>query len=134
MDKKTKLTLEMLMKRKEQAGAAKRKPKTAEVYIESLDSVITIREPDRGIISDSGAADDDALADRYLIYQCVVSPNLHDPDLIAAYGCKGEPDAIVDEIIEIGEQNKVAQECLKLAGFNNKVETVKAEVKDLKNA
>lgn len=133
MDKNTKITLEMLMKRKEQSAAAKHKPKTTDLYIESLGGVITIREPDRGIISDSSAADDETLADRYLIYQCVISPNLHDPDLIAAYGCKGEPDAIVDKIIAIGEQNKVAQECLKLAGFNNKVEVVKAEVKDLKN-
>jgi len=134
MDKKTKITLDMLMKRKEQATAAKRKPKTKDLYIESLDGVITIKEPDRGILSDSSAAEDEMLVDRYLIYQCVVSPNLHDPDLIAAYGCKGEPDAIVDEIIAIGEQKNIALECLSLAGFNNKVEVVKAEVKDLKNA
>lgn len=134
MNKNTKITLEELLRRKDQALAAKKKPKTKELYIESLGGTITIKEPDRDIITDAQGAEDDLLSNRYLVYQCTASPNLHDGGLRAAYGCEDEPDRIVDMIISIGEQQKIAVECMNLAGFDNKVHAVKAEVKDLKNA
>lgn len=134
MDKNTKITLDDLLRRKEQAFAAKKKPKTKDLYIESLGGTITIREPDRDIITDAQNAEDDSLANRYLVYQCIVNPNLHDNNLCKEYGCEDEPDRIVDMIIAIGEQTKIAVECMDLAGFNNKVEAVKSEITELKNS
>lgn len=124
MDKKTKITLDILLARKEQAKEDKRKNNTCELYVQSLDGTITIKPPTRAIMSDARNTDDDSLADRYLVYQCVVEPNLKDTKLQNAYGC-GEPDEIVDKIFELGEVSKIAAECVNMAGFGNSVETVK---------
>ena len=46
MSNKTKMTLAELMRRKEQMLAAKKTKKTRDLYVSSIDSVITIEEPD----------------------------------------------------------------------------------------
>ena len=124
MDKATKITLDTLLARKEQAIEDKRKNSTGELYVQSLDGTITVKPPTRAILSDARETDDDSLADRYLVYQCVVEPNLKDKKLQDAYGC-GEPDEIVDKIFELGEISKIADKCVNMAGFGNSVKTVK---------
>lgn len=124
MDNKTKITLDVLLARKEQAKEDKRKHATRELYVESLDGTITIKAPTRAILSDARNTDDDTLADRYLVYQCVVEPNLKDKKLQAAYDV-AEPDEIVDKVFELGEVSKIAAECVDMAGFGNSVESVK---------
>ncbi len=124
MDKTTKITLDTLLARKEQAIEDKRKNSTGELYVQSLDGTITVKPPTRAILSDARETDNDSLADRYLVYQCVVEPNLKDKKLQDAYGC-GEPDEIVDKIFELGEVGKIAAECINMAGFGNSVEKVK---------
>ena len=45
MNKTTKITLEELIRRKEQMLERKKKPKTETLYIKSLDGTITIESP-----------------------------------------------------------------------------------------
>ena len=124
MSKDTKITLDALLARKEQSKEDKNRKNRRELYIPSLDGTITIKPPTRATISEAKDADNDALADRYLVYECIVEPDLKDKRLQEAYGC-AEPDEIVDRIFELGEVSKIALECMDMAGFNNSVEAVK---------
>ena len=125
MDKNTKLTLEMLMARAQQAKDAKKKYKTAEVYVESLDANITLREPTRGHITDAqNISDTPALQDRYMLYQMVVEPDLHNAELRAAYGCAA-PDEIVDMVFKPGEVSAIVKIGMRMAGFGNRIEEIK---------
>lgn len=124
MNKETKITLDTLLARKEQAKEDKNKRNRRELYIPSLGGTITIKPPTRATISEAKDTDDDTLADRYLVYECVVEPDLKDKRLQDAYGC-AEPDEIVDRVFELGEIGKIAMECMDMAGFNNSVEAVK---------
>lgn len=121
---KIKLTCEELIKRKDALIEGKKTPKTKDLYIESLDAVITIKQPDRDTVSDTQAIDNGGLSDRYLVYECCLTPNLKDSQLQSAYGC-AEPDEIVDKIFELGELGKIAAQCTELAGAGNKVEEIK---------
>lgn len=122
MKRHTKITLQEIMKRKEQMLEAKKEKKTAEIYIESLDGTIIIQEPSRSLCKD--AIDmPDGEGDTYLIYECVVEPNLKSQELQEAFGCV-EPMEIVEKIFEAGEIPKVSTECLRLAGFSNEVKRI----------
>ena len=65
----------------------------------------------------------DGEGDTYLIYECVVEPNLKSQELQEAFGCV-EPMEIVEKIFEAGEIPKVSPECLRLAGFSNEVKRI----------
>ena len=65
---KIKLTCEELIKRKDALIEGKKTPKTKDLYIESLDAVITIKQPDRDTVSDTQAIDNGGLSDRSLVY------------------------------------------------------------------
>lgn len=95
MDKNTKLTLAELLRRKEQMLEAKKIKKTVDLYVKSIDSVITIEEP-----------------------------NLKSKDAQEAFGCDVPMD-IVDVIFAPGEIPQIAIECMKLAGYMGGVEAVK---------
>ncbi len=117
MDKNTRITLNELMRRKEQMLEAKRQKKTRELYVESLGGVITIEEPTRELVNDcremsKNGGDGDA----YIIYQCVKEPNLKDPELLRAFEC-AEPSEIVGRIFEPGEIGALSQEIVMLAGY-----------------
>lgn len=53
MDKNTKLTLAELLRRKEQMLEAKKIKKTVDLYVKSIDSVITIEEQDGALCRDA---------------------------------------------------------------------------------
>ena len=116
MTKNTKLTLEELMRRKVQMLESKKKKRTAELYIESLDAVITIEEPSRELVIDAQAMDDDA--DRYVVYESVKEPDLHDETLLKEFGV-AEPMEITDIVFLPGEVTRIAMECMALAGFSD---------------
>lgn len=116
MDKKTKLTLDELIRRKAQMLEAKKKSKTEELYIKSLDGTITIKQLDRASISDAQGMDSVEEADAYFVLQSVVEPNLK--DLAKEYGCD-DPTEIIDIIFEPGEVSAIAKCGLELAGFKD---------------
>ena len=123
MNKYTKLTLDELIRRKEQMLEAKKTRKKQDIYIRSLDAIITVQEPDTGLCRDA-AEMSDGEGDVYMCYESVVEPNLKDKELQEAYGCASPMD-IVNMIFAPGEIPQIAIECMKLAGYMGGVETVK---------
>lgn len=129
MDKKTKITLDELMRRKEQMLEAKKQKKTCELYIESLDGVITVTEPDRSLVNDcrdmhSGEGD------AYLLYQCITDPDLKSKALQDAYECT-TPTDIVDKVFAPGEIGQISSAILTLAGYNSaSVQKITDEIKN----
>ena len=125
MNKNTKITLAELIRRKEQMLESKKKPKTATLYIKSLDGTITIESPTADLARDAQDMDN---GDAYRVYSCVTDPCLKSKELQTAFEC-AEPMEIVEKIFAPGEIPQIAVECLKLAGY---VDGVKA-VDDIKN-
>lgn len=122
----TKITLQELLRRKEQMLEDKKKPKTATLYVKSLDGTIQIESPTSALARE---AQDMENGDNYMVYSCVTEPPLKSKELQEAFGCV-EPMEIVEKIFEPGEIPQIAIECLKLAGY---VDGVKA-VDDIKNS
>ncbi|QEK11696.1 hypothetical protein FQB35_04580 [Crassaminicella thermophila] len=120
-----KVTLKELIARKHEIEDQKNAKK--DLYIKSLDGVITVEKPSRELCIDAmdmGAAD----GDKYLVYSCVIEPNLKDTELQKAYGC-AEPMDIVEKIFESGEITQIAKACVFLAGYGDSVKMVD----DIKN-
>ena len=126
MDKNTKITLQELIRRKEQMLESKKKPKTASLYIKSLGGTITIESPTAALARDAQEMDN---GDAYMVYSCVTEPCLKSKELQTEFGCV-DPMEIVDKIFEPGEIPQIAMECLKLAGYVDGVRVVN----DIKNS
>ena len=136
MDKKTKLTLAELLKRKEQIIAAKKTKKTQNLYVNSLGAIITIEEPEASLCRDvSDIEPDGALCrdandmeagegDKYMCYECIKEPDLKSKEVQDAFGC-AVPMDIVEMIFAPGEIPQIAVECMKLAGYMDGVKQVK---------
>ena len=122
MTKQTKITLKELLARKEAMLESKKKPKTAELYIKSLDGTITVEGPTSALARDAQDMDD---GDVYLCYQCVIEPNLKSKELQDAFGCV-TPMEIVEKIFSPGEVPQISVECLKLSGYIDGVKAVEA--------
>ncbi len=101
MDKNTKLTLAELLRRKEQMLEAKKIKKTVDLYVKSIDSVITIEEPDGALCRDANDMEAGE-GDKYMCYECIKEPNLKSKDAQEAFGC-AVPMDIVDIIFAPGE-------------------------------
>lgn len=123
MSKKTKLTLQELLRRKEQMLAAKKKKSTKELYVASIDATITIEEPDGALCRDANDMEPGE-GDKYLCYECVKDPDLKSKEAQEAFGC-AEPMDIVEVVFKAGEIPQIAIECMKLAGYMGGVEQVK---------
>jgi hypothetical protein len=119
MSSKTKITLQELMRRKEQMLEAKKQKKTKDLFVKSLNGAITIESPTAALARDAQEMEN---GDAYLVYQCVKEPNLKSKELQEAFLC-AEPMDIVEKIFEVGEIPQISVECLKLAGY---IEGVKA--------
>ena len=125
MDKKTKLTLDELIRRKEQILANKKRDETAEVFVKSIGGSVIIKSPDSKLLSDVEEMDDKLAANAYIVYNCVISPRLKDQHLQEVYGCR-EPIEIVDKLFLPGEVLRLADAIVKLAGFDEeRVQTIK---------
>jgi len=125
-----KLTVSDLISKKEKLLS--KDDVTEELYIPSLDSSITIRKPSRALCLDTiEKAQDNRtkdMADIYMVYNCVVEPNLKDKKLHKEFSCT-EPTDIVEKIFEVGEIGAISGKCLEMAGYSDQVKAVK----DLKN-
>lgn len=125
MSNTTKLTIKNLIAKKEQILNNRRA--TRDLYVKSLDSVITIEKPSIETIVDASKIENGVESDKYLVYNCIVEPNLKDKELQQAYGCV-EPIEIL-KIFEDGEISSIAIECMNLAGYRGSVSVVD----DIKN-
>lgn len=122
---KTKLTIADLINNKEKLSH--RKKITKDVYIDQLDAVVTLESPDRALILETlemeGATSDD-----FLIYNCIIEPNLKDAELQKIYACV-EPMDIIEKLFDLGTIKGLAEQALSMAGFDSKV----TAVEELKN-
>ena len=125
MNKNTKITLQELIRRKEQMLESKKTPKKAELFVKSLNGTITIESPTAALARDSQEMDN---GDAYMVYSCVTEPCLKSKELQTEFGCV-DPMEIVDKIFDPGEIPQIALECLKLAGYVDGVRVVN----DIKN-
>ena len=120
MNKNTKITLQELLRRKEQILESKKTPKTKTLYVKSLDGNITIESPTSALAKDAQEMEN---GDNYLVHQCVTEPNLRSRELQEAFGCV-EPLEIVEKIFDPGEIPQISVECLRLAGYLDGVKAV----------
>jgi hypothetical protein len=125
-DKMNKVTLKDLIARAEQSKADKKELR--QLYVTSLDGTITIIKPDRAMVLEAMDMGNEEDGDRYLVYNCVVDPNLKDKDLQNAYKTVSPLD-IVDKIFDPGEVASISKEIVRLAGY---IDSVKV-VDDIKN-
>nr|DAZ62437.1 MAG TPA: tail assembly chaperone protein [Caudoviricetes sp.] len=123
MNKNTKLTLAELLRRKEQMLESKETKKTLDLYVKSIDAVITVEEPSGALCRDANDMEPGE-GDKYMCYECIVEPNLKDAEVQKQFGCTNPMD-IVDVIFAPGEIPQIAIECMKLAGYMGGVEAVK---------
>jgi len=115
-----KITLAELLRRKEQMLESKKIKKTGTLYVKSLDGTITIEGPDSALAKESQEMEG---GDAYLVYQCMVEPDLKSKELHEAFSCV-EPMEIVEKIFDVGEIPQIAMECLKLSGYVDGVKMV----------
>lgn len=123
MNRNTKLTLSELLRRKEQMLEAKKTKKTADLYVKSIDSVITIEEPDGALCRDANDMEPGE-GDKYMCFECIKEPNLKAKEVQEAFGC-AVPMDVVEIVFAPGEIPQIAIECMKLAGYMGGVEEVK---------
>ncbi len=101
--------------------------KTATVYVPSLNGEIVIKTPskddlrqyDHAMVYEYSNKEDNEVLQKELerlVLRNVVEPNLKDPELIEAMGCKTKPDTIVQEVFDSAEIPQIAAYILKLAG------------------
>jgi hypothetical protein len=125
------LTIQELMAQKE--SLKKKEKRTERLYIESLGAEIVIQEPSRALALEGlEMAQDDMRSDKadpYLVYNCVIEPNLKDPELQKAFGC-AEPIDIADIIFLPGEVSAISGNILRLAGYGKGVTKVDKELKN----
>ena len=61
-------------------------------------------------------------ANKYIVYNCIIEPNLRDAELQKVYGV-AEPMDIVTAVFLPGELTKIANKLLDLSGFKGKLVT-----------
>lgn len=123
MNNHPKMTLDELLKRKEQIIASRKVKKRKDLYIESIDAVITIEEPTAALYRDAVEMDPED-ADKYMCFECIKEPNLKSKEVQEAFGC-AVPMDIVDMIFLPGEIAQISVECIRLAGYGVGVKEVK---------
>ena len=117
---KKRLTIAGLIDKKEKLAGGKKE--TKDVYVEQLDAIIKIEKPERSLILESLEMENSS-ADDFLIYNCIIEPNLKDNELQKNYGCV-EPIDIIEKIFDLGSIKGIAEQALSMAGFDSKVTAV----------
>lgn len=110
----SKLTIQDLIKKKENITAKKKERR--DLSVKSLEGDITIEKRDRDLFLE--AADmEDGRNDLHIVYHSVVEPNLKDPELQKAFEVV-EPIDIVEKLFDPGEIVGIVKACGDLAGYS----------------
>jgi len=120
------VTISELISRREELQTRK-----AELYdVETSIGTLVCRIPSAGLVSEAWDMKSTAEGNKYLVFQCVVEPNLKDKELQKAFKAS-EPFDVVTEIFLPGEVSKIAGHLLKLAGFEGNITSkIHSEVKN----
>lgn len=110
-------TIQELIARRE-AIAAKKK----QLYeLETSVGTIICRAPSAAILSEADSMSDRASdSNAYLVYNCVVEPDLRNSELQKAYNTF-DPLDIVGAIFQTGEIARIAGKLVELAGYKGKI-------------
>lgn len=119
-----KITLEALIAKKEQALSAKAKKKTADLYVKSLDGIITIQAPDAKLMRDIMEMED---GNEYLVYQCCIDPPLKNAALQEG---EGVPHEVVYKLFDPGEIAAISMKCAELVGYGDNSVRLVDEIKN----
>jgi hypothetical protein len=108
-----------------------KKAKTARLYVDSLESEIVIKVPDRKLAFEliSMAQEGNEKADAKAVYECVVEPDLKSKQLQEGFGVF-EPMDVIDELFTAGEVGSISGHILQLAGFGQGVRKVDDDLKN----
>lgn len=122
----TKLTLAVLIAKKAQNST--RKMRTKDVYVESLDSVITLNEPSKELLykfSDRFHDTSNNTEDRYMAMSYLISQSV---DLFkdkSFYEEEGSPELSVHKLLSIEDISMIQEELNKLTSAKSINEEVK---------
>lgn len=110
------LTLEQLIARRENI---KDKGK-AKYEIETSIGTVIARLPDAALVAEAMDITQGFEANKYIVYNCIVEPNLKNEELHKAYGVL-DPTEIVTALFTPGEIVKIANKLLDFSGFKGKL-------------
>lgn len=120
------VTIAELISKKDEISASKKKHYAIETSI----GEIICKLPTGGLVADAWSMTNTMEANKFVILNCCVEPNLKDSQLQKEFGC-GEPLDIVAQIFQVGEISKLATLLMELAGFNKDLNH--KVIADLKN-
>lgn len=110
------ITIDELIAQKE--NLLKKEKATAVMHVKSLDRDVKIEEPSTAILAD--IEDMDArFANRYVLYECLVEPDVKSTAIHEAFGKPKVAHDVLDYIFKDGEITKLADACVALAGYVN---------------
>ena len=113
--------------------AKKKEKKRATYTLKELDVDITIEEPTNEIVNDAFEYKDGEKGDQFLLYTCVVDPDLKElgKDL-KEDGTIANYIDVVDYLFKPGELRYLAGEAVKMAGYGDDM-VAKKKVDEIKN-
>ena len=79
-----------------------------------------VKLPTSAIVADAWAMTNTMEANKFIIFNCVIEPNLKDKQLLETYDCL-EPIDVVAAIFQVGEISRMATVLMNLAGFNGEI-------------
>lgn len=105
-----------LIERKESIEAKKK-----DLYdVDTSIGVITVKQPSAALVADARALSENN--DAYLIVETVVEPNLKDPELQKAFGCRDALD-VPAALFKPGEVMAISRAIMECAGYAVNIET-----------
>ena len=94
--------------------------KNALYELETSIGDIVVKLPTSAIVADAWAMTNTMEANKFIIFNCVIEPNLKDKQLLETYDCL-EPIDVVAAIFQVGEISRMATVLMNLAGFNGEI-------------
>lgn len=93
--------------------------KSQKLTIQTSIGEVVAKKPTTLLMTEALGLDGDN--DEYIVYNCLVEPNLKDKDLQQAYDCS-EPMDIVGKLFEFGEIKAISDVLIKSVGVGKKLD------------
>lgn len=117
------ITVQELIEQRESINKRKKEKLTIKTSI----GEVVAHKPSTTLMTEAMGLDEDN--DAYLVYNCIVEPNLKDKALQEAYECM-EPLDIVHKVFEFGEIKAISDVLIKSIGVGKKLDhAIMEEVK-----
>ncbi len=97
-----------------------RNKKNALYELETSIGDIVAKLPTSSTVADAWAMSNTMEGNKFLLFNCIIDPNLKDKQLQEAYDCL-EPTDIVPAIFQVGEISRIASVLMERAGFGGDI-------------